>query len=111
MLERHLESVAHEDGAVEAFLADMAVDLPVPELCWLGLAAPLLRRQERLADIPLVGHRLRRLEAWAITHFMLSTDAFRPGRPEGQPIRYVGYYEPRLAPGLNPLADLRPTDC
>lgn len=111
ILQRHLAEVPHEAGVIELFLADMVVDVPRPGLCWLGMAAPVHRRGRALEGIPGVGQRLKRVEAWAVTHFMLSTDAFAPGRPAEQPLRYVGYYDPTVAAAFNPLANLSPTSC
>src|SRR4051812_1845325 len=50
------------------------------------------------------GRALRRLEDNVVSRYLLSTDFFQNGADEGQPVRYVAFYDPYAAPCRNPFA-------
>jgi hypothetical protein len=54
-----------------------------------------------------MGHPLRRLEDNIVTEYLLSTDFFFHDADESREVRYLSFYEPRLAPCRNPFANLR----
>lgn len=108
ILKRRVGYLQNEAGSFERFARDYIEykRAHVSQLARLSVVALPLTYVTLYRWLPM-GHPMRRLEDNVVSKYLLSTDFFLHGADESRPIKYLSFYDPRLAACRNPFAHLR----
>jgi len=102
-------------GASVLALTELAWNLPIPaDPVWERLVARQIRRTlagkmalgsapEEFAVAYIKAYGFQLSDEQLVQRFLLSTDAFSPGRPSANPLGYVALYDPYVSPCYSPL--------
>jgi hypothetical protein len=109
MIQAHVGGAPIADGAIDAFVDDFLAHRSISEQgVAIDTACRLLGIDDASQACMNNADYMRRVEERIIDLFVRSTDLFISDRRDGDPIRYVAFWDPYSDSCRNPFADLSP---